>query len=368
MKSQTPTPTPLLRTSALLALFLPILAACNKNDETPVNHPLSVLVEQVSSTAYAPTSRITGEVRARVESNLSFQVSGRILERTANVGDHVAAGQVLATLDQTEKQADLRQAEASLNAAEAVLRQAESSFQRQQALLDKKIATRKDYDRAEETLRTSRASVDVARNQVETAREQLSYTVLKAARPGYVTALNVEAGQVVQAAETVYAIAEDGPRDAVFDLDESVLSSSGPAPSITVSLVADPTVSATGTVREVSPTVDPSTGTVRVKVEIKDPPQAMAFGAAVVGEATWQTVSAVILPSAALFSDGGRSAVWLVDPADKRVSLKPISINSYEADSIVVADGLKQGDIVVTRGGQLLHPGQTVATVTEEPK
>ena len=351
-----------------LVVFLPMLTACNRDNEKPPNPPMSVLAGKVVTTSYSRTGRITGEVRAKVQSDLSFQVSGRILERTVSVGDHVAAGQVLAKLDPTEKEADLKSSEASLSAAEAVLRQAESNFQRQQALLDKQIATRKEYDNAQETLRTSQAAVEVARNQVETSREQLSYTILKSEKSGVVTALNAEAGQVVQAADTVYSIAEDGPRDAVFDLDESVMSSNDVDPEITISLVSDPSISAKGVVREVSPTVDQSSGTIRVKVEIQNPPAAMSFGAAVVGEATWKPEKAVILPAEALFSDNGKPAVWLIDPTDKKVSLRSISINSYETKTIVVSDGLKDGEMVVTLGGQLLHAGEIVNPVEEALK
>ena len=363
-KRKMPTPHS-LRSASVLLLLLPALAACNKATEAPSNLPTSVLVEKVTNSNYSPTGRITGEIRPRVQSDLSFQVAGRISERTVSVGDHVTAGQVLARLDPAEKQADVKSAEASLSASEAILRQAASAFQRQQTLLDKRIATRKDYDKAQETLRTAQAAVEVAKTELETAREQLSYTVLKAEKPGVVTALNVEAGQVVQAAEAVYSIAEDGPRDAVFDLDESVLLSDDVMPSISLVLLSEPSVNAKGVIREVSPTVDPTSGTVRVKVEVKDPPAAMSFGAAVIGEASLQPVKTVILPSAALFSDGGHPAVWLVDPKDKHVSLKTISIKSYEAERIVVEDGLHEGELVVTRGAQLLHPDQTV-DFTEE--
>jgi RND family efflux transporter MFP subunit len=345
--------------AGILFTLLPVLGACGQSEELPPNPQLSVLVERVKTSDYSQTGRLTGEIKPRVQSDLSFQVAGRIAERTVSVGDHVVAGQVLARLDPTEKQADVRAAEAALSAAEAVLRQAQSTFDRQQALLDKKIATRKDYDKAEESLRTAQAAVDVSRTEVETSREQLSYTLLHAEKPGVVTALNVEAGQVVQVADAVYSIAEDGPRDAVFDLDESVLLSDDVAPEIKLVLLSDPTIVAKGIVREVSPTVDQSSGTVRVKVEIVNPPQAMAFGAAVIGEATLQPVKAIVLPSGALFSANGRPAVWLV-------SLSPISIKAYEAARIVVDDGLKDGQMVVTRGAQLLHPGQNVEAIEEK--
>ena len=94
-----------------------------------------VQVETVTLTEYAPTVRLTGDIRAKVESDLSFRVSGRIIERTVDVGDHVTADQVLARLDPQQQQATVTAAEAAVQAAEAVLRQATSTYERQKALL-----------------------------------------------------------------------------------------------------------------------------------------------------------------------------------------------------------------------------------------
>jgi RND family efflux transporter MFP subunit len=349
----------------MLMALLPVLSACGEQQAAPSNPPLSVLVEKIALSDYAPATRLTGEIQPRVQSDLSFQITGRIAERMVNVGDHVVPGQLLAKLDPAEKEADVRSAVASVSASEAVLRQAESTFDRQQVLLDKRIAIRKDYDAAQEALRTAQAALDVAKTQLETAREQLSYTVLRAGKPGVITALDVEVGQVVQAAETVYSLAEDGPRDAIFDVDESLLLQDDVVPAITLSLVSDPSVKTGGRVREISPTVDQSNGTVRVKVEIEKPPAAMTLGAAVVGEASLRPVKAIVIPTAALFSDGGKPAVWLVDAKSRKVSLEPIAVRAYESGGIVVESGLDEGEIIVSRGAQLLHPDQAVDVIEE---
>lgn len=347
-------------TFALLTTLLPMLAACGEQQAAPSNPPPSVLVEKIALSDYTSTSRLTGEIQARVQSDLSFQVTGRIAERTVSVGDHIVPGQVLAKLDPAEKQADVRSAQASVSASEAVLRQAESTFDRQRALLDKRIATRKDYDAAQESLRTAQAALDVAKTQLDTAHEQLSYTVLRAEEPGVITALDVEVGQVVQAAETVYSLAEDGPRDAIFDIDEALLVSDEGVPEISISLVSDPSIKVEGRLRQVSPTVDQATGTVRVKVNVEKPPASMTLGAAVVGEASLPPKKVITIPTAALFSDGGEPAVWLVDTKSKRVSLKRIAVLTYESDRAIIENGLNPGELIVSRGAQLLHPDQIV--------
>jgi membrane fusion protein, multidrug efflux system len=272
----------------------------------------------------------------------------------------VKAGQVIARLDPAEKQADVRSAEASVSASEAVLRQARANFERLQSLLDRKVATRKDFDAAQESLQTAQSALNVANTQLQTSRETLAYTELTSPRDGIVTASNIEVGQVAQAGQTIFTIAEDGPRDAVFYVDEGALAMGNLAPTITVSLVSDPTVSVGATFREVSPAVDSATGTISVKVELKDPPPAMMLGSSIIGEATFPPRDTIMLSVESLASQGGKPAVWVVDAKTNQVTLRAITVGAYLSDRIYVSGGLADGDIVVSRGGQMLHPGQIV--------
>ena len=320
-----------------------------------------VQVETATLTDYAPTVRLTGEVRARVESDLSFRVGGRITERLVNVGDHVTADQVLARLDPQQQQATVTAAEAAVQSAEAVLRQATSSYERQKALLAQGYTTKREHDQAQEASRTAQAALDTARAQLGTARNHLSDTVLKAGVPGVITARNAETGQVVQVAQSVFAIAQDGARDAVFNVYESIFTHELANPAIELTLVSDPAVKATGTVREISPTVDRATGTVRAKVAIEHPPAAMTLGSAVIGEGRFQPRKLVVLPWSALSSANGQPAVWIVDARSKTVSLRPIAIERYETGKVAVREGLQPGEVVVTGGAQFLRPQQIVA-------
>jgi RND family efflux transporter MFP subunit len=337
------------------------LAACKQETNQSANPPAVVQVETVKLTEYEPTVRLTGDIRAQVESALSFRVSGRIIERVVNVGDHVTADQVLARLDPQQQQATMTAAEAAVRSAEAVLRQTTSTYERQKVLLTKGFTTKRDHDQAKEAYRTAQASLDAAKAQLATARDELSYTALRAGVPGIITARTAETGQVVQAAESVFSIAQDGPRDAVFHVNESMFTHKPGNPTIDLTLVSDPAMKATGTVREVSPTVDASSGTVRVKVGIEHPPKEMTLGAAVIGESRLQPRKLIIVPWSALSSENGQPAVWVIDPQTGTVSLKSIIIEDYETGKVVVRAGLHAGDVIVTAGAQFLRPRQLVA-------
>lgn len=309
--------------------------------------------------AYAPKVVLTGGIEPRFSNNIAFRVGGRIDQRFVEVGNHITAGQVLARLDPQVQRANLDTARASLTSAQALLTQANLEFERQVALLKNGFTTRPAYDQAQLQLRTEEAAVQSAKAAVGTAEEQLGYTELKAGVSGIITARNAEVGQVVQAGETLFTVAQDGPRDAVFDVYESLLTDP-PSTRVEVYLQADPSVRTIGTVREISPTNDPDTGTVRLKIGLDSLPAQMSLGAAVVGVGTFRPRPAIILPRGALFRWHDSPAVWLLDQNSQTVAPKLIQIDRYTNDELVLSGGVATGDAVVTAGIQFLHPGQIV--------
>jgi RND family efflux transporter MFP subunit len=335
------------------------LAACEPN--VPAARPaMPVRVVTVETSDVALAVALTGEVRAQVQSDHAFRVVGRMTARNADVGAHVDAGQVLAQIDPLEQRADLAAARASVESAEAQLRQASAAFDRQKALLTQGFTTRRSYDQAEESFRTAQGSLDAARTQFAVARDQLSHTTLRAAVSGTVIARHAEVGQVVQPGQAVFTIARDGARDAVFAVPEAMIARDLADRSVDVTLLSDPAVAAKGIVREIMPNVDPATGTVMVKVAIETPPAAMGFGAAVGGTGRFPAARLIALPASALSARAGDAAVWIVDPGTQTVTLRPVRIAQYDSDRIFVRDGLAPGEVVVTSGGQLLRPGQSV--------
>ena len=258
--------------TGLVGLMALVAAAgCRQQTEAPDAPLTRVRGLTVELAEYSPRVSLTGEVRARDQSDVSFRVSGRITERNVDVGDHVIADQVLAKIDPAEQEANVSAALASVRAAEALLHQTKATYDRQVSLLDRGFTTRADFEQAQAAWRSAQNSLEAANADLDAAHELRADTVLTSRVNGVVTARSVEIGQVVQAAEPVFTIAQDGPRDAVFEVHEVVLSETPASRGVVaLSLVADPTVTATGTVREVAPIVDPASGTVRVKVAIEN--------------------------------------------------------------------------------------------------
>jgi membrane fusion protein, multidrug efflux system len=343
-----------------LVLLAPALAACNDRAITPVERAAFVHTEIVQPRAGQGSLTLTGEVQARFRADLSFRVSGRVLARQVDVGAHVSAGDLLARLDPAEQQADFDAATASVAAAEAQLRVAQATFDRHNSLLSSGFTTRVAYDQAQEQLRTAQSTLESAKAELGRTREALGDTELHARAAGVITARNLEVGQVVQAAQSVFTLAEDGERDAVFDVPESMFLGDVESGSVSLALVSGSDVTATGYVREISPAVDPKSSTVRVKVAIQNPPAAMTLGSAVAGTAGTKPATEITLPWTALMAAGSKPAVWIVDPKTKTASLKPVTIGAYEAGTVLIKEGLEAGDRVVIDGGKLLSTGQPV--------
>lgn len=347
--------------SAVLgAGLLMALGTSGRADDDPRLVPVHAVMPKVTTSA--SDIALSGEIQARIQSNIAFRIDGKVTDRRVEVGQHITADQVLATLDPTEQKANRDNAEAGVNSAEALLQQAKTTFERQKTLIVSGFTTQASFDSAQEALKTTQAQVDVAKAALDTSKEQLSYTDLKAGVDGIIVSRSVETGQVAQTGQTVFTVAQDGPRDAVFNIFEAILIRTPPSKTVEITLQADPRVHATGEVREISPTVDPTTSTVKVKIGITETPPQMALGAAVVGKGRWNERSALILPWSALFQWEGKPAVWVVDDSNV-VSIRPIDLLSYGTGSLTVGGGLDGKQRVVTAGVQLLHPGQKVDVV-----
>jgi membrane fusion protein, multidrug efflux system len=344
--------------AALIALTL---AGCNDQAASPTARAVFVRTQIVQPQSQQASVTLTGEVQARYRADLSFRVSGRVIARFVDVGTHVEAGEVLALLDPAEQQADVDAASAAVASAEAQLRLARTTFERQKTLITNGFTTRPAYDQAQEGLRTAEGVLEAARAQLGAANDALSYTTLRAEAPGVITTRTLEVGQVVQAAQPVFALAQDGERDAVFDVYESIFFADLDGSHISLTLISDPGVTATGHVREVSPAIDPKSSTIRVKVATQEPPGAMTLGSAIAGTAKARAQRQITLPWTALTSVGSKPAVWTVDSRSSTASLKPVTVGGYEAGDVLIKAGLELGERVVIDGGKLLSVGQLVA-------
>ena len=342
----------------LAGLALALLSACQPEADTAAPQVRPVRTVTVVKRDVGETVSFTGRIQAENEARLAFRIPGRMIERPINVGDHVEPGQVVARLEPHDELNALRTAQAGVAAAQARLNETQNIFERQKTLLARDIASRAQFEQAEATLKTARAQLDTAEAQLKAAKDRVSYTELRVDAAGTVVATGAEAGEVVQAGQMIVRVARKDGRDAVFDVPAQVLRSAPSDPLITVNLTDDPTVTATGRVREVSPQADPVTRTFEVKVGLTDPPAAMRLGSTIVGRMQLDTAPVIEIPATALTESDRRPAVWVVDPKSLTVSLRNVEVARNDPATVAISQGLDTGEIVVTAGTQALHPGQ----------
>jgi len=357
MMVRTSTGRSLSQLAPLLALIL--LAGCDdKSAPTPDIRPVRTITVQPGASAELPT--LTGEIKARYESDLGFRIEGKIIERPVDVGSVVKKGDLLARLDPQPRQQDLLAARAEAAAAQAMLAKDRADEARQAELLKDGYTPRAVYDRAVASLKGSQSQVEATAARLKQAEDNLGYTRLLADADGVITTASANIGQVVAPGRVVVRLARPAEREAAFNVSEALLAAAPKNVPVTVTLMSDPRVKIQGAVRYAAPQADPATRTYEVRVSLPDALPQMRLGATVAGSLSLDLSGVVEIPGSALFERDGKPAVWVVDPQSSTVSLRPISVSRYGGDEVVLSGGLDKGDIVVTAGVQKLIAGQTV--------
>src|SRR6516162_2596909 len=348
-----------LKAAIGVLVLISALPGCKKQETAAAPNIRPVRTVTVELSQAGETVSLTGEIQPRYQADLGFRVDGKILERPVDVGTQVKKGDLLARLDPQQYRQDLEVAKAEVAKADSEVTRSEAQEWRQRELLKNGNTTRVHYDLALKTFKAAQADADAARAKQVQASENLGYTDLKADNDGVISAIGAEPGQVVSAGQMVVKLAQPGELEAVFNVAEVTFKNPQKDPTVAVELVSNPNIRTTGKVRYVSPQADPTTRTFTVRVSLPDAPPQMRLGANVVGSVTVDEGRVVTIPSSALFQKDGQPAVWLVTK-DGTVELKPVTVARYQGCSVVVGDGLGQGDIVVTGGVQKLLPGQKV--------
>ncbi len=342
------------------AAFVTTLVACSKA-EAPQEPLRAVKVLTVAGGALRVEGEYSAEVRARVESRLGFRIAGKLVQRTAEQGQRVTAGQVLAQIDAQDYQLAAQAALAQVSAAQSQRDLAAADFKRFEALKAQNFISGAELERRDAALKAADAALNQAKAQAQAQTNQAGYARLMASHAGVITGVDAEVGQVVSAGQPVLRLAHDGPRDAVFAVSEQM------AMALKLGQTMQATLASTGQalqgkVRELAASADPVTRTYAVKLAL-DASERLPLGATVNVLATGLpgSQSAVIkLPTSALRQEGQGTVVWLLDEANMTVNTLPVQVGRVDGNEVVISSGLQPGQKVVSAGVHVLSPGQKV--------
>lgn len=317
----------------------------------------------------------TGYVTARRMATVSAQVTGKVATVLIEEGMHVEAGEILATLDDTEARAQLALAQAEHASArsrlaeiQSQLAQAKRERDRQEELVVRGLTTQASLDAArteaeslQARLDSAVASVAVAERSVALAQVRLDNTVIRAPFAGVVTVKAAQPGEMISPISAGGGFTRTGIGTVVdmdsleiqVDVNESFIQRVHPGQRVDATLNAYPDWRIPAEVIAIIPTADRSRATVRVRIAILErdarivPDMGVRVAFLAEGEpaAAPATAAGVRVPAAALAEDGGQTVVFVLN--EGRVARRPVQVGASRGDAMEVIEGLRGGERVV---------------------
>lgn len=308
--------------------------------------PVPVGVAQVELGSIARAVTVSGVVEPIRTVGVNSQMAGALLSISAQEGDLVAEGTVLARLDDREIQAQIEAAEASFQVAEAALERASQ-------LRERRVITLPEYERD----RTAHAA---ARAQLDQLRTRAGYATIRAPIHGMVVEKLVEAGDVVGNQSRLFTLADISTlvvRVGVSELDVVELSV---GQSTDVTLDALPGRPFAGRILRIFPTADPATRLVPVEVGLEPAARSVVKPGflARVRFALAERRDVMLVPAGAIVGAGGSQNVFVVQ--DGRVTRRTVEPGLTSEGRVEVRSGLQVGDVIVSVGNNALRDGSEV--------
>ena len=309
--------------------------------------PVEVAPVEVGSAARVVT--VTGTVEPIRTVGINSQLSGAVLSVSAEEGDQVRAGQVLARLDDRELEAQLASAEMGLEVARRTAERAEE-LKRQQYI------TEVEYDRDQAAWAAARATRDQLRARV-------GYATVRAPSAGVVLEKRVEAGDIVATQSRLFTIGDISTlvvRVPVSELDVTALD---PGDSVAVALDALGGRTLAGRIRRVFPSADTLTRLVPVEVALtgRAAREARPGFLARLQFRLEPRAGVMLVPQSAVAEGAGGASVFVARAG--RVARRPVVRGDSFEGRIEIREGLVPGDIVVTAGGAGLRENDSIRVV-----
>ena len=308
-----------------------------------------------------------GEISAYILKNTTLEAerwvdvrarrSGQVIALLKEEGDPVRAGTILARLD-----ADA--AQISVSQREVAHLEAKQRYEREDALFQRNLGSKQSYENAKTQFESSKA-------QLEQAKLDLSYTAIRSPIEGIMTLRNIEVGNMVTNNQVVASVAKFDPLLARIQVTEKDFGKITVGQTARITVEAAPEREFTGTVKMISPVVDPESGTVKVTVEVPRTDASllrpgMFASVYIITETRRNTL---VIPKKALVLEGEGNQVFTfeTDPESGRgqAQRKRIEIGFTDSDRLEILSGLSQGEQVITVGQEGLRPGSPVRLVGE---
>lgn len=313
-----------------------------------------------------------GTAQAGESVTIRTRVDGALREVLFTEGQEVKAGDPLARIDPAPYQATLNQALAKVAQDTAQLANAERDLERVSSLAKSDYSTHQQVDAAKTLVEQWKAAGDADQAVADAARIQFDYTTIRSPIDGRVGFRQVDAGNILRAAEStaITTITSLRPATVVFTLPEEhvreveAAKRAGPV-RVSVETTDGSTHLGDGEMRLIDNAVDQTTGTIKVKAEFPNTDNALWPGQFVTARLLLRTDKRVLtIPSDATQRGVDGLHVYVVK-ADGTVELRSVAVDRVERDTAVVTSGLNEGETVVLSGQLKLQPGARVTVALD---
>lgn len=413
--------------SLLVTLMLGVLLTGCGQDDAPITKEAvvrPVKTTTVNSTANQLRKTYSAIVSPAQQAELSFRVSGKIIKLPINEGMKVKKGDVIAQLDQRDFKADITRLKsdisqanaqmkamragarpediaalnAAVKAARSRLNAAQIEFNRTQGLVEKGVLARNTLDKDRSTLEVAQADLDAKKqelrkgkaggrkedvsaqraviqglnSQLKSLQDTLADTTLRAPFAGIIATRLVENFSNIQAKETVATLQTfSAELDLVFDVPgaDVVQLAADKELDLKVVLESFPNQEFAAKKRAFSTEPDPATqtyqGRVTIKPTEKQPILPGMTGKVIITGKQSNKGSVLVIPLSAIASAAnGKPFVWVVNTTDNTTSQRNVTLGEASGAMVIISEGLKIGDVVVTAGVSALQEGMKVKPIT----
>lgn len=360
-----------LRVAASTILGIVFLAGCG--NEPPPKPLTLVKAMQVVGAGDLSETVFPGRATAGQEANLSFRVAGPLVEFPVNVGDKIAAGDLIARIDSNDYQVNLNNAQAQLQSIRAAYTAAENDYQRVMSTFkeDPGATSQRAVDASRALRDQASAQISSLKALVQTATDRLSYTELLAPFVGEVVETYVENFETVVALQPVVRLLDPSSIELIVSVPESLIGYAGYVTNVTVSFKALPGISIPATIKEIGREATQATRTYPVTLVMAQPEvgeilPGMAGEASIearLPEGTGKT--GITIPATSTFagSDIEVTNVWVIDPETNILSRRPVETGEISSSGLLIKGGLEAGEWIVVAGTHSLSDGQKVKII-----
>lgn len=367
----------LIRLTVWGAIVTAVGSCGNKNQMPPQGPPaVPVVVHEVSSTDATYYDEYPAIVRALNEVELRAQVNGYITGIHFNEGEKVKKGQKLYSIDQQQSEATYQQAVANLSVQESNLEKAEKDVERYRQLGKQDAIAKQQVDYAESNYVSAKKMVDAAKATVRSVQTNVRYATIVAPFDGTIGISQVRLGASVTPGQTLLnTVSSDDPIAADISVDQkeiykfTQLLAKKPSQADSTFRLAFGTdvYPSAGAISVIDRAVDPQTGTIRMRLTFPNPDHILRSGmSASLRVLTSSAEKSVVVPYKAITEQLGEFFVYVVDSS--KVTQRKVALGKQLGNSVIIKDGLKDGETIVTEGVQNLREGSAITVAQPTSK